>query len=63
MFSESKFSLSLSVIIVTLLREKEFLMEEMKSLFLTVPKGKNLLQQEESTRDHLSLGDYCSQCD
>ena len=41
-------------------------MEEMKSLFANVPKGKILLQQillQDSARARLNLGDICSQCD
>ena len=61
-FSESKLSLSLSLLVSW---DKEFVvvMEEMKFLFVCVPKEKIILQQEYSTMDHLSLGDICSQCD
>ena len=43
--------------------EREFVMEGMKPLFVSVPKGKILQQQERQyTRAHLNLGDNCSQC-
>ena len=35
----------------------------MKSLFVNVPKGKFYFNKKDSTRDHLSLGDICSQYD
>ena len=60
-FSESKLSLSLSLLV---LWEKEFVvvMEEMKSLFV-FQKEKCYCNKRDSTMDHLSLGDICSLCD
>ena len=43
--------------------EREFDMEGKKSLFVSAPKGKISLNQKDSIRAHMSLGDICSQCD
>ena len=38
-------------------------MEGMKSLFVSVPKGKNLLQQERQYQGSFDPWDICSQCE
>ena len=59
-FSDSKFSLSGSVLISW---DKELLIEEMRSLFVSVAKGNFYCNKKHSVRDHLSLGNISSQCD
>ena len=59
-FSDSKFSLSGSVLVPW---EKESLNEEMRSLFVSAPKRNFYCHKKHSARDHLSLGNVSSQCD